>query len=183
MKICKKCKLSKDESEFNVNKRYKDGLESACRECYQLYQKEYYHKNRDRILERERNSYQKNPEIKKKRATEYRDKNYEEVVRKRKETYYKNPDKHREYYLKDTYGITLKYYEEMLKAQGGCCGVCKKHHSTLQRNLCVDHNHVTGKIRGLLCDNCNHGIGKLFADIGIETLYNAIEYIKKRDGI
>jgi hypothetical protein len=67
----------------------------------------------------------------------------------------------------------------MLKKQNNCCGICKKHISeallTRKSNLCVDHDHKTGKIRGLLCDNCNRGIGLLGDNIDI--LRNAIGYL------
>jgi hypothetical protein len=67
----------------------------------------------------------------------------------------------------------------MLLKQNDCCAICKRHKSevTVKRknHLCVDHNHSTGKIRGLLCDKCNRGIGLLCDDIDI--LKNAIEYL------
>jgi len=46
-----------------------------------------------------------------------------------------------------------------------------------KKRLCVDHDHVTGKIRGILCDNCNVGIGRLKDDIGL--LYRAIDYLEE----
>ena len=87
----------------------------------------------------------------------------------------------RKYDLKKSYNITIEQYNEMLKKQSNCCGICKKHISeTLaakKSNLCVDHNHDTGKVRGLLCDKCNRGIGLLCDDIDI--LINAIEYLSQ----
>ena len=55
--------------------------------------------------------------------------------------------------LKRLYGITLAQYEEMLEKQGGVCALCGKHPS--KNSLCVDHSHVTGRVRGLLCYFCN----------------------------
>lgn len=68
-------------------------------------------------------------------------------------------------HLKKLYGITLEEYERMHEAQGGVCAICKcaelkKHKITGEvMMLAVDHDHTTGKIRGLLCSQCNHGLG------------------------
>ena len=59
-------------------------------------------------------------------------------------------------YLKRTYGITVDRYEEMLTEQDGGCFLCGKTHP--ERRLHVDHCHDTGKVRGLLCSNCNSGL-------------------------
>jgi hypothetical protein len=85
----------------------------------------------------------------------------------------------RKYDLKKSYNMTIEQYDEMLLKQNNCCGICKKHISeiisTKKFNFCVDHDHNTGRIRGLLCDKCNRGIGLLRDDINI--LINAIEYL------
>jgi len=57
--------------------------------------------------------------------------------------------------LQRDYGITPEDYDEMYEAQGGCCLGCTKHQSELAKTLHVDHNHDTGKVRGLLCYHCN----------------------------
>ncbi len=64
-------------------------------------------------------------------------------------------------YLRHAYGITLEDYNSMFTKQEGKCAICKIHQIELNKSLCVDHCHSTGKIRGLLCHNCNHAIGKL----------------------
>lgn len=53
------------------------------------------------------------------------------------------------------YGISDEEYQALLARQGGVCGICKKK----RRPLCVDHCHITGKVRGLLCHKCNLGLG------------------------
>jgi dCMP deaminase len=68
--------------------------------------------------------------------------------------------------LKHRYGLTLEDFDRMLDAQGGVCAICKKcdPKKTKSRefaNLVVDHDHVTGETRGLLCHNCNRAIGQL----------------------
>jgi len=57
--------------------------------------------------------------------------------------------------LQRAYGITPEDYDEMYEAQCGCCVICGDHQSTLTAVLHVDHNHETGKVRGLLCRFCN----------------------------
>lgn len=57
--------------------------------------------------------------------------------------------------LKAMYGITLAEYEAILALQNGVCAICAKPGSNLKKGLHLDHNHVTGKNRGLLCGSCN----------------------------
>jgi hypothetical protein len=82
--------------------------------------------------------------------------------------------------LKNGYGITLADYNKMFEIQGGCCMICKRHQSVLKRPLAVDHCHVTNKIRGLLCANCNPMLG--FAKDSVETLQAAIKYLGDSNG-
>ena len=70
------------------------------------------------------------------------------------------------------YGISLLQYEAMLEAQNGVCAICKK---TEGKHLSVDHNHVTGEIRGLLCSRCNLVIGRCNDDT--KLLKAAILYL------
>ena len=63
--------------------------------------------------------------------------------------------------IKVQYGISIEQYNEMLKRQNGVCKICKSENN---RRLCVDHCHKTGRIRGLLCDNCNKAMGILGDD-------------------
>ncbi len=72
------------------------------------------------------------------------------------------------------YDLTEAEYHAILDKQGMCCAVCKKK-PTPSRRLCVDHNHLTGEVRGLLCDRCNRGIG-LLGD-SAEAVYAAYRYL------
>ena len=77
------------------------------------------------------------------------------------------------------YGITLADYGRMLCEQGGVCAICKTLRvSKAHPRLNVDHNHKTGKVRGLLCWMCNRGIGLLGDDL--KRLESAVEYLKTR---
>ena len=62
--------------------------------------------------------------------------------------------------LKQKFGIDLEQFEEMKRAQGNCCAICNQEPQN-DRELVVDHNHITGDIRGLLCYGCNSAIGHL----------------------
>lgn len=95
-------------------------------------------------------------------------------------------DKHlklvRDFHLRKTYGITLDQYNKMFKDQNGLCAICGKPETAKTRYgfdkpLSVDHDHETGKIRKLLCNKCNGGLGAF--DDSIEYMENAINYIKQ----
>jgi hypothetical protein len=93
----------------------------------------------------------------------------------------RNPDKYKDKDLKKKYGIGLKEYKGMLFKQDGVCCICKLKESALNprtkkaRDLAVDHCHDTGKVRGLLCAQCNTGLGLLKDDISL--LNKAIVYL------
>lgn len=61
----------------------------------------------------------------------------------------------RESHLRLKYGLTPQEYEDILQAQNDSCWICGRHRSIFKKNLCVDHNHKTGEVRGILCDYCN----------------------------
>ena len=81
------------------------------------------------------------------------------------------------YSLRKNYGITEADYMEMYLKQDGVCAICKKSSKLKSSRLAVDHCHKTGKVRGLLCGQCNAGMGFLQDDI--ELLCRAIEYLKE----
>lgn len=74
------------------------------------------------------------------------------------------------------WGISYDYYLEMLLEQGGVCAICFGLDKS-NKNLSVDHDHSTGKVRGLLCGLCNSGLG-MFKD-NIDNIERAIEYLNK----
>lgn len=80
------------------------------------------------------------------------------------------------YMLKKNYGITAQDFDQMRHAQKDLCAICQRHSSVCSRGLMVDHDHATGKVRALLCLDCNTGIGKLREDTSI--LARAIDYIE-----
>jgi len=96
---------------------------------------------------------------KKEQSRKYYLKNREKLKAKSKITYRKNKDKHVNYRRKSAYkiryGITLEQYNQMFEKQKGKCAICKRHQKDLTTTLCVDHNHKTKQVRGLLCVTCN----------------------------
>jgi Recombination endonuclease VII len=159
MKQCKVCAQELPDEKFGntyhtlsdgTRKAYKDSTCMVCR----------------------RNKHLENPE---KRA----------VHRKGTSNWYKNnPDKVKNQRLKK-YGITFKDYNALREDQGYCCAICKRHEEQVEQGtalkhshaLHIDHCHTTGKIRGLLCTNCNTMLGKAKDDVSV--LEAAIEYLKE----
>jgi len=76
-------------------------------------------------------------------------------------------------WLKDSYGITVDQFDELKRKQNNQCLICGQ-----SKKLVVDHCHSNGHVRGLLCSNCNSGIGLLGEDVS--NLKNAIKYLKER---
>lgn len=108
-----------------------------------------------------RENYQHNPEWRKTRTTEER----------------------RQYgidwKLKDRYGLTRDEYEAMLEAQDNRCPICERSFDEVKPH--IDHCHDTGRVRGVLCGNCNPGLG-LFAD-DVDRLERATRYLYENQGV
>ena len=78
--------------------------------------------------------------------------------------------------LKDSYGLTPESVEELWDEQNRRCAICGKPIPKEGRGMFIDHDHDTGKVRGLLCQHCNMGLG-MFRD-DVSNLQNAIEYLQ-----
>jgi|SRR5665647_1797311 len=79
------------------------------------------------------------------------------------------------------YGITQEQYDLLFIEQYGRCAICGTKAENLSRALVIDHDHATGKVRGLLCDVCNSGLG-FFKDSRFILKY-AIRYLGKAEGL
>lgn len=97
---------------------------------------------------------------------------------------YKNPkekERRRNLHLIKTYGMSLEDYDKMLLGQGGVCAICRNRNTGIRDgkpiHLSVDHNHNTGKVRGILCYKCNASLGGF--DDSVEIIENAIAYLVK----
>lgn len=156
-RLCAKCKIPKElnADNFSRDKYDKTGFTYQCKVCRAVKQKEW-------VL--------KNPH----KAKEANDKNKV----KRKE-FYDSPEgilSSRRAHLKRNFNLTLDEYNSMLDSQNGKCMICGgTEMNNKNKVLCVDHDHKTGKIRGLLCGLCNSGLGK-FRD-NKQFLENAIKYL------
>ena len=87
----------------------------------------------------------------------------------------KNPTAGRNTYLLRTYGISLDDFNELLASQGGVCAICGSASPKSGHNWHVDHDHVTGSVRGILCHSCNTCLG--FVEDSQEVLSNMITYL------
>jgi len=147
MKVCTVCKEEKEYEHFYKSSREKDGFGYRCKTC----------DNEARRVSRNRN-----------------------IPKKENPTWLGY--KRRWIMLK--YGLELGEYERILEAQSHCCAICGTNnpagegvHNGRLLSFAVDHDHVTGKNRGLLCNLCNRGIGFLQDDV--EVLRKALEYLIK----
>jgi len=173
LKKCCKCKLEKPRSLFYADNSRRDGKKAWCKEChykwekeykrkfdgklreyYKNYHSEYYKKNKDRL----KKIFRKNYILKK---NEYRERN--------KKTYFRR------------YGITYENAISTWEKQKKKCAICNVDMVILgtngKRGFCVDHDHKTGRFRGILCHSCNSAIG-LFKE-NIENIKQAVNYLDK----
>lgn len=90
-----------------------------------------------------------------------------------------NADYYMDIDLRRKYGVTLEWYREQLSKQNNVCAICEQPETAVIRGkviaMPVDHDHTTGKARGLLCTRCNRGLG-LFRD-NVSILQSAISYL------
>jgi hypothetical protein len=82
--------------------------------------------------------------------------------------------------LKRNYNLSIEEYNHKLREQQHKCAICGVDATELTKRLHVDHNHQTGKVRDLLCPNCNIGLG-MFKE-SIKNIANAIAYLEKHKG-
>lgn len=87
--------------------------------------------------------------------------------------------------LKRLYGVTVAEYDAMFASQGGVCRICKQPEPRMKKDgkrrmpLCLDHDHITGRPRSLLCGGCNNGLG-CFKD-NAELVHAAALYLEEHD--
>ncbi|HEC62410.1 MAG TPA: hypothetical protein ENI27_09215 [bacterium] len=149
-KICTKCKQERLVEKFYGNKRARDGYDCWCKLCHKEHSLEYYRQNRAWICKRQRKRH---------------------LI---------NGDYQLRYDLHRHFNITLEQYNAMLHYQNGKCAICEcsETHTCNGKikRLGVDHDHKSGKIRGLLCHKCNRALG-LFQD-NPELMKKAAAYVR-----
>lgn len=147
IKYCPNCKTDLPTSSFNKASR-RDGYQTYCRSCHNKMQREKYASDPMEKVKRQ--------------IREGRRKEKDPLVKRRAE-------------LLRLYGITLEQYAEIFAEQGEVCAICKSECGT-KKSLSVDHDHLTGRVRGLLCNGCNTSLGH-FKDSPL-LLQRAIEYLQ-----
>jgi hypothetical protein len=122
------------------------------------------------------------PEKLNKKQNKWRKNNPEKVLEQRERAKpktkirtQKNKVHAKDQYLKRKYGISLKEYEFLLNNQNGMCAICGIKKCKTGKSFSVDHDHNTGKVRGLLCIACNLKLGQF----NNEFLNNIIKYLEK----
>ena len=150
MKKCNKCNIDKPLSEFRFirkNKNNTDLYKARCNECERKRQLEKYH----------------SLSTDKKRE------------RKQKSVESLGKDYFKRYKLNRHYNLSLEDYNRMYEEQNGKCYLCEK--NIAGKEIKVDHNHKTGKVRKLLCHNCNTSLGLLKEDI--KLFEKCINYLRQ----
>ena len=120
------------------------------------------------------------------RAFDKRRRKEDPKIKERQKKYHsENPDKNMEYQRMANYGISSEQYYDLVKRQNNRCGICgrlerRKNYKTGKRqSLSIDHDHASGKNRGLLCRDCNFAIG-LFED-NAAIVQKAVQYLRKHN--
>jgi hypothetical protein len=107
---------------------------------------------------------------------EWRQENRESIRKSKAIFRKKNPGHWRRGHLRNKYGITPERVAEMLKDQGGTCAICGSSDPKAgHKSFSVDHDHDTGLVRGMLCFQCNVGLGNF--GHSIEALEKAVAYL------
>jgi hypothetical protein len=159
-KACTRCGEEKPLEEFRRRAASADGLRPDCKPCH---------------TEQSRAWRAANPERARATVRAWRQRNPERNKANRRALYRKHD-------LKKDFGLTIEEYDAMLAAQLGVCAICGREETATYRGrirqLAVDHDHETGKIRGLLCGQCNRGLGCFTDDSA--RLIAAATYLDER---
>lgn len=140
----------------------------TCTRCKQELPEDDFHRNAARKTGRR-------PECKECAKAYARD-HHTRYAERRREQYVKRG---RAEYLRRLYGIELEEFDRLLAEQGGRCAICQTPAPQAdEKAFCVDHDHVTGAVRGILCRPCNSGIGHLRDEPAI--IRAALAYLERK---
>ena len=180
MPICQKCLVEKDASAFHKDKSCKRGLRYMCKDCYLHYQREWRRNNSEKSKEYVKRRIAKNPEKHRLKHKKWVAQTPEKQRLYKRNYIINNPEKHkistRENHLRK-YGITIEKHNEILLSQNGKCAICGTDYFDGKGGFCVDHNHDTGLVRGILCHHCNLILGHCRDNLSILT--SAFDYLSK----
>jgi hypothetical protein len=179
MKTCIKCNKNLSLVFFHKDKYQKDGYSKRCKDCAKIAYVKWRTDNPDRYKESNKKTYLKNKGKNSKYKLEwqrrYRKEHAEEARKYAREYKRTKQQQHR---LK-TYGITQEMYDFLKQRQNNSCGICGRMFID-KTSPQIDHCHKTGKVRGLLCWNCNIRLGYLENEIfqAQSKKYLQCEYIE-----
>lgn len=182
-RICGHCKTLLPLDSFYADKRTKDGLRSWCKTCCSTSSREYNKDLRDVRLPKKKKYKERfyaDPVNWEKKLEQGRQKyagdpEFRARVKKNRAAWYETNRRHvRDIRLRESYGIGIDDYEKMLEQQSGMCAICSRPPG--KKGLVVDHDHVTGRVRKLLCGLCNTALGLLRDDPAL--LETAAAYIR-----
>lgn len=172
VKRCADCEVEKGLAEFGPTKQQlKFGVRSRCLECERKYKQEWAKKNptgRAKQDQATRNWQQSNREKIRKWNKAYK----RQRAADRPEQFKAYERKCR---LKRMYKVTPEWFNEQSTKQNGLCAICNRPPG--QKGLCIDHCHETGKVRKLLCSQCNTGLHKMERDI--QWFRKAQDYLRE----
>lgn len=159
VKSCSRCEQPKPLDQFSPDNRRKDGRGAKCRSCADEVRRAYYEKYPEKEAQRRLSNAQ--------HGMAWHQRNRDSQI-----------DRMRWGRLRKVYGLSRVDYESMLHSQGGVCAICGAGKPGRgDRFFAVDHCHTTGKIRGLLCQRCNSGLG--YFGEKEEVLERAIDYLRR----
>lgn len=183
MKKCSTCQLPKEVSDFSPDRRAKDGLQAACRACRAGAESERREAHPEKVrASRKRYLQNRSPRrvlADKRLQKRWRAANPEKNAAYKVTFRQRDPERDLRFRLKHGFGMTVEQYRALGESQDWQCWICGCPPPTKgrYRRLSVDHSHITGNVRGLLCVKCNSALG-LLGD-SVIRLEKAVEYLNK----
>jgi len=162
MKQCRRCKEIKPFTEYHRASRLPDGHQPVCKQCAKVIDKRKYEIHKD---------------------------DYKPVAQARYKRTREDHLKRGHYYcVRTQFGLSADEYDQLVRSQGGCCAICGLAETSIDpqrgtvRQLSLDHNHTTGRVRELLCGRCNRVLGMLHDDLHtIDRLYAYLVLHNKKE--
>lgn len=145
---------------------------TECKVCACRRKRDYRAANQEKIRARRRAWRVANKEKTRARSRAYYETNKERLLTTTEEQRVLTAG----YWLQRKYGITLAEYDDMLESQAGGCAICGATPEENGKRLCVDHDHETDEVRGLLCNGCNVGLGRFLDNPAL--LRSAANYVE-----
>lgn len=173
---CHKCGETKPLADFPRNASQPLGHAYACKRCTWQASREWKARNKDKVLAQVARWNAKNPGKRLQIAKDWYHRNKERVAENQRRHKREFPDYKHDIYLKSLYGAPHGTYARLLAEQGEKCAICGATEPGRKlKRFHLDHCHDTGKIRGLLCGNCNTGIAHL--QHSKEVFLSAMRYL------